>query len=122
LRGQRGHPPLLRWSGGEGAVHEERQESLPLGRVRLAAYRATELSFAPGDRLLLYTDGAVEAMSPAGEQLGDERLRDLLSGSADQDVDAFATTLLTRLAARSGREPGEPLGDDVTVLVIDSGG
>jgi sigma-B regulation protein RsbU (phosphoserine phosphatase) len=101
-----GHPPLLIWR--EGRVEEVRQESLPLGRFRRAEYRNQELRLSPGDRLLLYTDGVTEALSPAGEPFGDERLRDLLAASGEPDA------ILGRLAEWTGREA---LDDDVTLVV-----
>jgi serine phosphatase RsbU (regulator of sigma subunit) len=115
-----GHPPLLVGSRGAGGAREERQEALPLGRFRHAAYRTSELTLGTGDRLLLYTDGVIEAASPAGEAFGDERLLHLLAESGGLDADGFAGALLGRLATWSGRQPGEPLDDDVTVLVIDA--
>jgi sigma-B regulation protein RsbU (phosphoserine phosphatase) len=99
-----GHPPLLVARGGR--VEEVRQESLPLGRFRRAEYRNEELRLVPGDRFLLYTDGVTEALSPAGEPFGEERLRELLAVSGDLDA------ILARLAAWTGRE----LDDDVTLV------
>jgi len=104
-----GHPPPLVWR--EGRVEELRQESLPLGRFRQAEYRNEELRVSPGDRILLYTDGLTEAPSPAGEPFGDERLREILASSGEPDA------ILGRLADWTGRGPGEPLDDDVTLVV-----
>jgi sigma-B regulation protein RsbU (phosphoserine phosphatase) len=106
-----GHPPLLVWREAEGRIEEVRQESLPLGRFLRAEYRNEELRVSPGDRLLLYTDGVTEALNRAGEPFGDDRLRDLLASSGALDP------LLGRLAEWTGREPGEPLDDDITLVV-----
>lgn len=106
-----GHPPLLVWREAEGRVEEVRQESLPLGRFRRAEYRNEELRVSPGDRLLLYTDGVPEALSPGGELFGDERLRDLLAASGEPDA------ILSRLGEWTGRGTGAPMDDDVTLVV-----
>lgn len=111
-----GHLPPLVWRQAEGRVEELRQESLPLGRFRRAEYRNGELRLAPGDRLLLYTDGVTEALSPAGELFGDERLGDLLAASADPDA------VLGRLAQWTGRRVGDPMDDDVTLVVAQRSG
>jgi phosphoserine phosphatase RsbU/P len=105
-----GHPPSLVRRGG-GRTEELMQESLPLGRFRRAEYRNGELRLSPGDRILLYTDGVTEALSPAGEPFGEERLRDLLASSPDE--------ILGRLAGWTGRRTGEPLDDDVTIVVAE---
>ncbi len=112
-----GHPPLLWWRRAEGEVREIVREGLPLGRFRQARYESQEWTVAPGDRLLLYTDGIPEALNSAGESFGEDGLREFLgSGTgAEELVDG----LLARLAAWSGRRPGEPLDDDVTVVAID---
>jgi sigma-B regulation protein RsbU (phosphoserine phosphatase) len=106
-----GHLPPLVWRQAEGRIEELRQESLPLGRFRRAEYRNGELRLAPGDRLLLYTDGVTEALSPAGEPFGDERLGELLAASAEPD------RVLARLAEWTGRGPGASMDDDVTLVV-----
>lgn len=106
-----GHPPPLVWR--EGRVEELRQESLPLGRFRQAEYRNQDLCLASGDRVLLYTDGVTEAPNRAGDPFGEERLRDLLAASGEPDA------ILGRLAEWSGRGAGEPLDDDVTLVVAE---
>jgi sigma-B regulation protein RsbU (phosphoserine phosphatase) len=108
-----GHPPLLVWREAEGRVEEVRQESLPLGRFLRAEYRNEELRLTSGDRLLLYTDGVTEALSRAGEPFGDDRLRDLLASSGEPDA------ILGRLAEWTNRGAGEPLDDDVTLVVAE---
>lgn len=113
-----GHPPLLLRRAGEGSVEEVRQEAPPLGALPRAAYRNSELSLAPGDRILLYTDGVTEARDGAEEDFGDERLRELLATAGDMAPDAFADELLRRLETWRGKGRGEGFDDDVTVVAV----
>ncbi|HWM92759.1 MAG TPA: PP2C family protein-serine/threonine phosphatase [Thermoanaerobaculia bacterium] len=113
-----GHPPVLLWREAERRTEEVRQESLPLGRFRKAVYSSRELRISPGDRLLLYTDGVTEAVSPAGEPFGDERLRALMASSS-AGPDGLADNLLGRLSQWTGRDSGEPCDDDVTLVVAE---
>jgi sigma-B regulation protein RsbU (phosphoserine phosphatase) len=65
--------PLLRRRGHD--VRElEATGGLPLGALDGDAWSEREVLLAPGDALLLYTDGIVEGMNGAGEMFGKERL------------------------------------------------
>ncbi|HEX3705527.1 MAG TPA: SpoIIE family protein phosphatase [Mycobacteriales bacterium] len=104
-----GHPaPLLIVGGSAGelsVVH-----SLPLGLG--AAPTATEGWLNPGDRLVLYTDGVVEARD------GDRRFVDLswvISPLESGDLQYALDEVLERLHRFAGRE----LGDDVALIVAE---
>jgi len=68
-----------------------------------------------GSRVLLYTDGVTEAMSPSREGYGIARLTAHLQATAQQSAGRCADTLLTAVAEWGGGK----LDDDITVLVID---
>jgi serine phosphatase RsbU (regulator of sigma subunit)/pSer/pThr/pTyr-binding forkhead associated (FHA) protein len=84
----------------------------PLGLFSVAPYRTAETVLAPGDVLVLYTDGFVEAENPAGEEYGLERLQALclrhsadgeaLAAALDQDLETFVQ--------------GAPFADDRTLV------
>lgn len=72
-----GHPPvLLRRSSGE--VEEVGSGSFPLGAIENADYREDRFELSVGDVLLLYSDGLVETINPAGDQYGWDRLKGVL--------------------------------------------
>lgn len=75
-----------------------------------------EAQLEPGDRVVFYTDGVVEARSPAGEEFGLERLGDLLErAAAAQELPAEMMRRLTHsvLAHEAGQ-----LHDDATLLLV----
>ena len=72
-----------------------------------------ELSFAPGDGLLLYTDGLLETMNARGEQLGSPAVLQLLEGCSS--THAVVERLRRRVEAHRG---AEPLSDDLTLLAL----
>ncbi|MGA8043221.1 MAG: PP2C family protein-serine/threonine phosphatase [Terracidiphilus sp.] len=76
---------------------------LPLGILPDAAYEEVQLYLHPGDRLLLLSDGVVEARKPTGELFGFERVHNLSNQSAFYIADA---------AKEFGQE------DDITVLTV----
>jgi sigma-B regulation protein RsbU (phosphoserine phosphatase) len=87
-----------------------------LGIFDDASFEEESVQLAPGDRVVLYTDGITEAMNRAEEEFGEERLCTLVR------------TLPTNLSAREVTErivddlhaflDGEEPQDDVTVMVL----
>lgn len=84
----------------------------PIGVIPEAAYLPIQLRLAPGDRLVLYTDGVSEVHNEEGAQHGAEGVRAALAGSASiqEDLDRIA-----RLLDASG----QTLIDDATVASIE---
>jgi sigma-B regulation protein RsbU (phosphoserine phosphatase) len=117
-----GHPPPLVWRHGSGLVEELPPGGLVLGRLRRADYREVTVPLAPGDRVLLFTDGIPEALSPGapGQMFGEERLRTILAGHASQPAEATADALVSQVAAWTGRSSA--FDDDLTLVVVGIGG
>ena len=70
---------------------------------------------APGDVLLIYSDGVTEAMNPARELFGEERLAALLKKYGTQS----AQTLIDHIVEDAKRYAGKALPhDDMTLLVM----
>jgi sigma-B regulation protein RsbU (phosphoserine phosphatase) len=110
-----GHPPALLWRRKEGKVEELAPGGPVMGRLRRAVYTETSLPLGPGDRLLLFTDGIPEALSPGGEPFGDERLQSLLAAHAARMPEQIAEALLARVAEWTGRSAS--FDDDLTFVV-----
>jgi sigma-B regulation protein RsbU (phosphoserine phosphatase) len=107
-----GHPfPLVRHAS--GAIEELGRGSFPLGvREGLESSTGTT-TLAPGDLLLLYSDGLPEAINPAGDAFGYDALRELLS--VEGQPQAVHDRLLRALHHHVS---GEALRDDVSVVVV----
>ena len=116
-----GHPwPLVR--RGAGGTVETLANADPepaAGLVGNFAYTSAVTCFEPGDCLLLYTDGLVEASNAAGLMYGEERLIRFLA----QDFSAPSAGLIDRLIndirAFAGRSEFE---DDICALTVESTG
>lgn len=67
-----GHnPPLVKNPGAGGSVHRlDDVGGLPMGIVPAIEYEESSVTLAPGQSLVLYTDGITEAMNPAGTMFG----------------------------------------------------
>jgi sigma-B regulation protein RsbU (phosphoserine phosphatase) len=73
------------------------------------------IQLAPGDSLLLYTDGLTEAFSPDGDLFGETRLAEALSASQSVTSDGLIQSVEESL---NEFIQSTPLGDDLTMLVI----
>ncbi len=108
-----GHvPPLVR-RGGE--VIELSPTTQPLGYFETIDTAAESFRLAPGDRLLLYTDGIVEALGASGERFGAKRLREVLMENMSDHLE-FLSRLFQSLRDFGIADPPE---DDCSALVID---
>jgi phosphoserine phosphatase RsbU/P len=106
-----GHPPpLMLTSDGELRALTPAVPATPLGLH--PSLRSSTYSVGPGDRLIFYTDGLLEARDRAGRYF---RLEDCLDVLRRPDLEAAADDLLARLLAHAGHK----LGDDVAVLLLE---
>lgn len=111
-----GHPPALLWRAAERRLERLDRNGLLLGFVPDAAYETVHVPLARGDRVLLYTDGVLEATNAAEEAFGEGRLRAFVTENAVLPGPVLTDALLRRVQAWSGRLA---LEDDLTLMVVD---
>ncbi|MGH9246003.1 MAG: ATP-binding SpoIIE family protein phosphatase [Acidimicrobiales bacterium] len=99
---------------GEAGVVELRATGMPLGMLPDRHYEETSLTVAPGDDLLLYSDGLTEAHGPGREMFGVPRLAELVAGGAGGE--GLIDVLLGELAAFTG--PDWEQEDDITLVTL----
>jgi len=88
---------------------------LPLGLVDDSSYHTLETTLAPGDLLVLYSDGYTEAMSSASEEFGADRLADSCTEMVEEPLGTIARTLERELDVFcSGSAPS----DDRTLVMV----
>ena len=107
-----GHPPPLLICAGEVAGLDA--TGLPIGMFCTEHFSTRTVRLAPGDLLLLYTDGLLEAQNAAGVDYGAERLRGL-AASAHWRPKAIIDACVHDVARFHGTAE---LADDLTILAI----
>jgi sigma-B regulation protein RsbU (phosphoserine phosphatase) len=78
-------------------------------------YGQESVTLAPGERLYLHTDGAVEATNGAGDEFGQARLRAAIERWRDRPL----REALDRIAAEVEAWCGGRLEDDLTLLALE---
>jgi sigma-B regulation protein RsbU (phosphoserine phosphatase) len=109
-----GHNPPFRVPGDGGEVELLETGGMILGAFAEAVYEEGTVDLAPGDRLVFYTDGVTEAMDPAGEEFGPERLVETVVARPGRTA-AEVVGAVVRAVRRFG---GRRLADDLTVVVM----
>ncbi|MEU9037888.1 PP2C family protein-serine/threonine phosphatase [Streptomyces sp. NPDC048352] len=113
-----GHPPPLLIRNGHVLPEAlERAAQLPfgVGFHGQDAPRQYRVRLQPGDRVLIYSDGVIEARSAAGELFGEERLADTVIRSMASG--ATAPEALRRLILDLLNHQDQRLLDDATILL-----
>jgi serine phosphatase RsbU (regulator of sigma subunit) len=110
-----GHLPALIIKAGS----EEMIELMPRGRAigwsGVADFELAELPVRPGDRIILYTDGAIEALNKKGEMFGEESFKAIIRGGRGLTARELADRVHHELSKWSGGN----LDDDLTLVVVD---
>jgi sigma-B regulation protein RsbU (phosphoserine phosphatase) len=111
-----GHVPPF-WLGGARGGERLTAGGPVLGLIELARYETTEIQLEPGQVLAMVTDGATEALSPADEEFGDERLRELIASASAGGTRAEG---VVRCVSERIREWAGPVGcsDDLTLMIL----
>jgi phosphoserine phosphatase RsbU/P len=113
LIGNAGHPPPLVIAS-QGRT-EIRATDVPVGLFCESQFSSTHLSFAPGDTLLVYTDGLTEARNCSGDEYGVARVEQCAARTARRSVTELVSTVVADQAAFRVDCPNT---DDVAVLAI----
>ena len=94
-------------------------QGLALAVLSGVDFEEGEITLAPGDTLVLYTDGVTEAMDMKKEEFGMERLRAVFAGGAPQSAEAASEAVFAAVREFVGEAPQS---DDITCLTLKRGG
>ena len=108
------HFPYL-YSKKGGKLSELESIAYPLGVRRDSTYRAKRIELGPGDYLVFYTDGIIEARNQDGEEFGFERFERVILSHTISSAREMRDGILKELHEFSR---GEPQFDDITLVII----
>ena len=112
-----GHNPpfLFRHGSFSNPVVEVLDHSgLPLGAMASSRYQSQQVALGDGDVLVAYTDGVPETQNPAGEEFGESRLREAVTGVASRSATEIQERVQTELREFARQAPAV---DDLTLIV-----
>jgi sigma-B regulation protein RsbU (phosphoserine phosphatase) len=112
-----GHNTAFVFRAASGELEALASGGMPLGMFPFATCQSLLLHLAPGDTLVVYSDGLTDAENGAGEEFGEERLCELIRSSASKGVEALESCLH---AALDSFTQGVAQTDDITFLLVEN--
>jgi serine phosphatase RsbU (regulator of sigma subunit) len=105
-------PPVLHWSPCSRHTKLIQADQFPLGLLPVSGYTGEAIDFAPGDLLVVATDGVLEVCDRQEEEFGIDRLTRTIEGGVQMPLPHLAETILARARAFGNQS------DDQTLLII----
>lgn len=99
----------------QNLVEELTLTGAALGAFKKPNYSEIEIVFKPGDAIVFYTDGIVEARNSIGEELGYDNLKTLLKNCWHENAEAFYNNIYQ---AYMSHLAGEGAQDDLTMVIL----
>jgi sigma-B regulation protein RsbU (phosphoserine phosphatase) len=109
-----GHMPPIVVRSDDGSVEELRTHGMAMGVLPDIEYEDQEVHLEPGDVLLLYTDGIVEASNAGRQMFGRDRLKEVTRKNRRESAADLAECISDAVGAFVG---DAPQFDDLTLVV-----
>jgi phosphoserine phosphatase RsbU/P len=104
--------PMLRRAS--GALERLDVGGVPLGILSDCVYESAELDLRPGDTLLIFTDGVVEAENDRSDEYGEQRMIPVFNANAGLSANEILQAIMRDVLAFTGSAPQH---DDITCLI-----
>jgi len=111
-----GHGPILHYTAANDQVHSFGAHGVPFGVLPDMSYGpAQDIVLAPGDMLILITDGFFEWANPQDEEFGTERLAEAVRAAKGMNASDVITSLYHKVLSFVA---GTVQNDDLTAIVL----
>jgi serine phosphatase RsbU (regulator of sigma subunit) len=108
-------PIMLSAATRKAVLVETEGDKFPLGILDDVDYQETKLTLNPGDQIVFYTDGIVEAMNENKEIFGFERLLTIIEESFSLSAEALLNKIISQVREFCGSAEQH---DDLTAIVL----
>ena len=108
-------PIYLSTKSGVAELVQTEGDTFPLGIFEDTEYQETRLELSPGDKVVFYTDGIVEAMNEQKEIFGFDRLQEVVQAARSTSTETLLKKILNSVNQFVGNAPQH---DDLTVIVV----
>lgn len=112
------HPPLLLWQSKTGRSAEYVENGLMLGPFLDSHYSETTLTLQHGDKIVLITDGVIEARNSSDQEFGMGGLREIVDSNHSLPANRLVDAVLEGLSGWSEDAIGAGQSDDITLLAL----
>jgi serine phosphatase RsbU (regulator of sigma subunit) len=113
--GNAGHLPPYLIESPRGARALAAEAGVPLGVVDEYPFEPVQLKLAPGDAIVLYTDGVTEAADADTNLFGEQRLEAVLAAHVGESCDSIVGAVFEAVQRFAG---DAPQADDIAVLAV----
>jgi serine phosphatase RsbU (regulator of sigma subunit) len=110
--GLAGHVPILHFKNSCGSVEELTAGHVPVGMFKESTFRVGRAAVAPGDLLLVLSDGLTEVFDAAGEEFGLDRVKQVVIEHSSASLQSLFDAVMSRVRAHG------PQIDDQTLLLV----
>ncbi len=110
-----GHLDPFVYRAKDGSVSSLSVWGFPLGVRRRDPFREVSVTFEPGDKLILYSDGLIEALDDHGEPFGFHRFEKVIHETGNGSAEDIRRALLDAVKRFTRNRPPE---DDQTLVVV----
>ena len=111
-----GQAPILFYKAQSGRCEQHSPTSFPLAAMPISRLKpTTELEMAPGDILVLLSDGIYEYHNRHDEQFGEQRVVEIIARNREKSMTELSSILLDAVSVFAD---GAPQEDDITVVLV----
>ena len=114
-----GHWPQVLLKKADNSIAEIYNRSRAIGIGRRYRYEISEYTLAPGDRVVLFTDGVIECKNSEGELFGEERFHRIIMENSTVSAELFLDTVFRALEEWGGFNEKGSFEDDICILCVD---